>query len=219
MLHAATSVDVAFVDPVGRPVTGICARVFLNLSGQTDSQPVGADGHLRVGRPESLSLFVVVDGVCGAHVEHWSASRHTFDLHRGANQVTFVVPWSAGDVVTEPVLMHGTEATYDLLAVSTQPNELDPSCIGSFGASRWFSMSSYPNGVDWGPVNGGVIKTTLSQGGTVAIWGYDGSRVVEIGCARAGQAVVVPPDLYPQIAVQVIPDPGPAQTGRTWYEA
>jgi hypothetical protein len=214
---APTTIDVSVVDPAGRPVRGICVGWWDTRLEVAKRAPVDDRGHAQIDRPGTRSLTVHVLGVCDRYLG-WSASTSygIWDVPGGASSIRQVAPWSSGDSVTAPLGGSTWNIRFDLLALSTEAGEPNPSCVGAFDRSRWISMASSPYpGTPFmgGPTIGGWINSSLSRGGTIAVWGLSGSGdVVELGCARAGTSISLPAG-HAVINIQVIPDGDVAQVG------
>jgi hypothetical protein len=106
MPFGATTVDVTFVDPNGRPVLGLCG----NTDTGTERWVADERGHIRIERPPYRNLHVAVQGACDDAVGVWDAAYSygwdDFPLTGGANSVTYVVPWQSGDRAGEAVTIN-----------------------------------------------------------------------------------------------------------------
>lgn len=215
MLAAPTTVDLALVDPAGRPVLGVCLRVLRTPAEEFQAHAVDDRGHVVIDRPGSRYLSVAIDGVCGQYLGYAASySVLNADLHGGPNSARLVVPWSTGDDTSTAVVMN-MQSRFDLFAVSTQSDEPNPSCVGAFSRSRWFRVTPHEKwpGATWSPRQGGAVGVTLPLGGWFATWGLEDGRLVEIGCTAAGQSLSIPAGRFDAVAVQVIPKGDVAQVG------
>lgn len=208
---APTLVDLTVVDPAGRPVQGVCVSWYDDAIRDTHHVAVDDRGRAQIVPPRVRDLQFMVDGVCDRYLGYnASFSYQRFTLPPGRSSIRYVVPWSNGDDMHAPLFSGSALHRFDLLSLSVQAGEPDPSCIGAFTRSRWFQVDSFTMpGTAWtsGPIIGGFVTSNLERGGTLALWGLDETgRLVEVGCARAGTPIAIPTGRFPSVRVQVIPD-------------
>lgn len=208
---APTTVDVDVVDPAGRPILGVCVGWYDAWEQVAKRAAVDDRGHVRIDRPGVRSTALHVLGVCDSlNAVYGSAVTRQVQLTGGPNSVRFTVPWSAGDEMAQALDL-GWSGRFDVISLSTQPDELDPSCVGSFRRSRWFLMNSGPfpgmtTGQLGGPIAGGRIATALQGGGTFVLWGLDGAgELTEVACVPAGTTISLPARVHGALLIQVIP--------------
>ena len=217
---APTTVDVDVVDPWGRPILGVCIGWYDSFEEVSKRALVDDRGRARIDRPGSRSTAIHLLGPCDGKVSYGASVMYVqAQLKGGPNTIRMTVPWSSGDDVDRAVDLGGWSTSFNLVSLSTEPGELDPSCVGSFTRSRWFRMYSAPfpgvgTAQQGGPIAGGRLATKLQLGGTFVIWGVDGAGTVkEVACAPAGTTIKLPVGVYSVIAIQVIPSGDLAQVG------
>jgi hypothetical protein len=221
MSIAPTVVDVEVVDPAGRPLLGACIGWYDAWANSSKQATIDREGRAQILRPGSMGTAIHVSGACNPGVGFGGQGTATYvqaQFKGGHNSVRIVVPWSSGDSVEQPLVLGAGSASFDLSALSSRAGEPNPSCVGGYSRSRWFQVDSWtvPGTSSYvGPIRGGRFSTSMSRGGSFAIWGLDSAgRIVELGCAPAGTSIGLPAGPYFSVLIQAIPNGDVSQVGQ-----